>query len=1518
MKKAFFVIGFCLFGVGMTKSFGQSLNADGTSYKIGYNGSFTDRAIPGTANLNGYNFLSFTIKGADGGAYRGVFNKKKGGGGATVRASFEIGTGAGQLQPGGTVRFVVGNRGQNDISNGVEGGGGGGGTGILYKHPSATITCSQPSTDLADANSCWVILAVAGGGGGAFASDIAGTGTKGKGGNDGECGKDGKGIGGGNGGCNGNGGKEGEDGVSIATGGGGGAFSDGDTPTRGGKKGGFTGGDGGEIPPGKNGAEGGFGYGGGGSGSFASYLGGLSGGGGGGGYSGGGGAYTNPGGGGGSFANLAAIAVDKEEGGADQTPDRGEASYLFNETNPSGMDIKCKDISITLSGGSYTLTPSEIDNGSTAEPDETISLFIGKNLTVGGITFLIPATDITFDCNSIGDMNVILWAQSSSGQQGACTAIVEVMDDVDPVVNCTPVTITGSLDANGEYTLPISAIESSSSDACGNIVDKFLSQKDFTCTDIGLQTITLVVTDNSGNSSDCTASLNIDDLTAPTVTCADVTVELDAAGAGSVSVNDVASGSSDNCASPPSLSFTNGKTAYTCTDAGQSFNVTVTADDGNGNTTPCTANITVQDNIAPSPTCKNTTVQLGASGNYTLAENDVFGGGTDNCGIVNFQSMGQTAVDCTDEGTTVTVTVTANDGNENTATCTANITVEDNIAPSPTCKNTTVQLGASGNYTLAENDVFGGGTDNCGTVSYASSSPATVDCTDEGTTVSVTVTANDGNGNTATCTANITVEDNIDPVPNCINTTVQLNSNGNHTLLENDVLDGGTDNCGIVNFWYMSPTSVYCGDEGSVVPVTVHVFDANGNQAFCIANVTVEDATPPEPACLNPTVQLGPSGNLSLSENDVFNGGTDNCGVVNFVAMSPASVNCANAGTTVSVTVTANDGNGNEATCTTTVTVEDNTPPDAVCQDATVQLDASGNANITASDIDNGSSDACGIGTRELDVTAFGCSNVGPNTVTLTVTDNNDNVETCTATVTVEDNVLPEASCTTQTIQAVLDANAEYTIDPADLDDGSSDACGNLTLSADPAVLSCQHEGANTVTLTVTDGSGNGATCTATVDVAEFLTIDGVDVTGETCEGAGDGSITVNATAGGGQVGYSIDNGVNFQFTDTFTSLTPGSYDIIVKVFGLANICEKTTTATVAEGNAPTTWYKDNDADGYTDGTTFNGCTPPAGYVAAATPGDCNDNNADIHPGATEICDGLDNDCDGNVPAGEVDADGDGYMVCEGDCNDSDASVSPGAAEVCDGIDNDCDGDIDEGLSGETYTGSVTFSNQAQIDDWFACYSIIDGSLTIIGGDITDLGPLSGISEVTGSLSIYYNSSLASLDGLNNLTTVGGSLTMFYNFALGDCCALYALLNNGGVSGGITIFFNKAGCNSQSEILSECSGSNLVAAPKSGILGAEMLERGKIKKAATTLQVSLFPNPVNGQFSIVAKGTTGKRATLRITDNMGRVVYLQTVEEMTEAPLRVNATDLAPGLYSLTVKAEGLPVATKRFVKIQD
>ena len=135
------------------------------------------------------------------------------------------------------------------------------------------------------------------------------------------------------------------------------------------------------------------------------------------------------------------------------------------------------------------------------------------------------------------------------------------------------------------------------------------------------------------------------------------------------------------------------------------------------------------------------------------------------------------------------------------------------------------------------------------------------------------------------------------------------------------------------------------------------------------------------------------------------------------------------------------------------------------------------------------------------------------------------------------------------------------------------------------------------------------------------------------------------------------------------------------------------------------TWYQDLDADGYGNASNQTlGCAQPTGYVEDAT--DCDDTSATTNTAGTELCDLVDNDCDGTVdeddaadaPTWYQDSDADGYGTANStanacsvppgfsslntDCDDTSADANPLGTETCDGVDNNCDGTADEGLLG--------------------------------------------------------------------------------------------------------------------------------------------------------------------------------------------------------------------------------------------
>jgi hypothetical protein len=153
-----------------------------------------------------------------------------------------------------------------------------------------------------------------------------------------------------------------------------------------------------------------------------------------------------------------------------------------------------------------------------------------------------------------------------------------------------------------------------------------------------------------------------------------------------------------------------------------------------------------------------------------------------------------------------------------------------------------------------------------------------------------------------------------------------------------------------------------------------------------------------------------------------------------------------------------------------------------------------------------------------------------------------------------------------------------------------------------------------------------------------------------------------------------------------------------------------------------TTYYADVDSDGFGDAATaIDLCTAPTDLVADGT--DCDDDEPAAYPGATEVCDGIDNDCDGSADesgaVGEtvfyIDADGDGagdagtsvtacfaptgYVADSSDCDDTEVENFPGNAEICDGIDNNCDTQTDEECFRATPTdgSAITITSDAEI-----------------------------------------------------------------------------------------------------------------------------------------------------------------------------------------------------------------------------
>lgn len=664
------------------------------------------------------------------------------------------------------------------------------------------------------------------------------------------------------------------------------------------------------------------------------------------------------------------------------------------------------------------------------------------------------------------------------------------------------------LDADGMASITVADIDSGSTDNCG-IESSSVSPNTFDCSNIGSNIVTLTVTDASGNTSTCTRTIIIEDNLAPVITCVpDATRDTDPGVCEYTVVGTEFDATfTDNCTTATITNDLNG----TATLAGEVLplgdtTVVWIVDDGNGQTATCTTVITIEDNENPTITCVgNQTVDTDAAVcTYTHSGTAWDATATDNCyATVAYELTGAT----TGTGTSLdgvvfnlgetTVTWTATDGSGNTDVCSFTVTVEDNENPAITCvANQTVDTDFNTcDYTHIGTSWDALASDNCSITSttyeltgVTTGTGTTLDgVTFNFGTTTVTWTTTDGSGNTTVCSFTVTVEDNQAPQIVCPNDIVIDTEPGTCEATVFFAPASAFDSCD----GFLATTQTAGPPSGSSFPIgettiSFSATDSNGNTATCSFTITVVDNQAPMAVCQNITIQLDADGLASITAEDLDGGSTDNCsGPLTFTA-SQTTFDCSDLGENT-ITLTVTDAEGNSSTCTAIVTVEDNIAPVAECvAPFTIQLDANGEASITAADIDAGSTDNCSIDSITLSQSTFTCADLGENEIILTVTDVAGNSTTCTTTVTVEDNISPIVTCIDFTLELGPDGTAFLT--PEDIGGTSTDNCAITITAIDIEEFDCSDIGTPVlVTYFASDESGNIASCTAMVTVVDNL-----------------------------------------------------------------------------------------------------------------------------------------------------------------------------------------------------------------------------------------------------------------------------------------------------------------------------------------------------------------------------------------------------------------------------------------------
>ncbi len=562
----------------------------------------------------------------------------------------------------------------------------------------------------------------------------------------------------------------------------------------------------------------------------------------------------------------------------------------------------------------------------------------------------------------------------------------------------------------------------------------------------------------------------VEDNTAPQITCpADITVgtlQNDC----HATVNLPTATAIDDCSNfiiTPSWAFGSGYGPFTNVPSGTHV-VTYTAEDDCGNSSTCTMNVVVEDNVPPTPVCDFiTVVDLSIFGNAIIYANTFDNGSHDNCGIdsigvsrdgVNFGPY--VSFDCADiQNSPIEVTLRIWDTSGNYNECTVNTMVDDNVDPVISCPSD-VYISCYEDFTdlnLVGSPIV---TDNCLLDTTYYSDVINLNTCNEGT-VTRTWTVEDHLGNISSCSQVITLEDNtplgvIFPsnyVTSICGANTAVSITGEPTYINDDCEDISASHSDqlfptsascykILRTWEVYEWCTYDPNSGTNDGYWTHVqvIDVEDNTApnlICAADTTFGMFSA---NCSGTTIVLAPPSvsdcnpNVSITNDSphATNNGADASGFY------PPGIH--------TITYTATDDCGNYTTCSRVVTIIDAKAPTAICNGGiNVNIEIGGTVSITPAMIDYGSTDNCTAQANlilSVSPDVFTCDDLGSQTITLTVTDEAGNSASCTTVVNVQNNnnvcnvpsamisgvIETESGQPTQLVDLILSGDAQDTV----------------------------------------------------------------------------------------------------------------------------------------------------------------------------------------------------------------------------------------------------------------------------------------------------------------------------------------------------------------------------------------------------------------------------------------------------------------------------------------------------------
>jgi len=575
------------------------------------------------------------------------------------------------------------------------------------------------------------------------------------------------------------------------------------------------------------------------------------------------------------------------------------------------------------------------------------------------------------------------------------------IDKIAPVVLLKKPTLF--LTTSGTATLSVSQVDSSITDNCG-ISGISLSKTQFTCGNIGANTVQVTVTDINGNTQQVNTTVFVRDTIRPVLNTQSVNIYLGSSGTANVFASQLNNGSTDNCGID---SLVASPTSFVCHQRGQQ-SVLLQVFDGSKNRSARNILINVLDTIKPVAKIKNISVYLNKAGEALITPKDVDNGTTDNCGIRTL-TISKNYFNCTNVGSN-TINFTATDSSNNSTTLTVRISVFDTISPIVKVKVPVVYMTSQGFTVITPDDVDDNSFDNC-RIASRSISKSVFTCSDLGQNI-INFTVSDISGNTTVVKAKVEVKDTTRPRLKFRNITAFLDRNGLAAASAFDADLGSTDNCDLQTIG-LTKNIFNCKELGPNV-VEFYATDKAGNVNRSNITITVRDTMRPVVLAQDIKIYLDSLGTASISPADIDKGSYDNCGIV-FKGLSQTQFSCSDVGQRI-LLYTVKDTSGNTSTRLFNATIADTLSPKLTTWTQTLYFNNQGTVNLKANTFVPYAYDNCGFKSFYFNDSTFDCSNTGLNQSTFYAIDKNNNIAVQPFYTYVFDSIPPQVVLKSDTI----------------------------------------------------------------------------------------------------------------------------------------------------------------------------------------------------------------------------------------------------------------------------------------------------------------------------------------------------------------------------------------------------------------------------------------------------------------------------------------------------------------------